>query len=153
MSQGPTNALVRWAAKVLLVDQQDRVLLFRGWDPARPEDGFWWMAPGGGVDDGETADEGARREVLEETGLVLTEIGPIVHHRTAEFSFGGRAFVAEEDYFVVRVEHFEISRAGWTELEREVMVEDRWWPIAELEATGDVVYPENIVDLCRRFGR
>lgn len=151
MSEGHQDSQIRWAAKVLLVDQLDRTLLFRGRDPARPMSGTWWFPPGGGLDDGETPEDGARREVREETGLHLAELGPIVHHRTAEFSFGGRTFLSEEDYFVVRVEHFEISREEWTDLEREVVDEHRWWPVAELETTSEVVYPENIIELCRRF--
>ena len=58
----------RRAARVLLVDAADRVLLFAGSDPLRPGDGSWWFTPGGGLDDGEDA----RTRVL--TVLELEEL-------------------------------------------------------------------------------
>ena len=77
---GPPSkrAQVRLAAKVVLVDHHDRVLLFCGGDPATSDDETWWFPPGGGLEPGETTEQAARREVLEETGLELHDVGPIV---------------------------------------------------------------------------
>lgn len=142
---------VRPAAKVILIDRADRVLLFRGGDPTAPEAGTWWFPPGGGLERGETSEQAARREVLEETGLILGDLGPIIFHRHTEFTYNGVDLVSEEDYFVVRVDAFEISTDGWTELEREVVAEHRWWPINELRTTGDVVYPDELISLIDTF--
>ena len=59
----------RLAARVLLLDEGSRILLFRGGDPAAPERGTWWFTPGGGLEPGETRHQGAARELFEETGL------------------------------------------------------------------------------------
>ena len=59
---------IRPTARVLLLDDQDRVLLFCGQDATNPSMRFWFPA-GGGIEPGETAEEAARREVLEETGF------------------------------------------------------------------------------------
>lgn len=54
----------RLAAYAVIVDDQDRVLLALWNEPEEP----LWTLPGGGVDLHETAEEGAIREVREETG-------------------------------------------------------------------------------------
>ncbi|TML29501.1 MAG: NUDIX domain-containing protein, partial [Actinobacteria bacterium] len=62
-----TEAIPRRASRVLVVDEAGRVLLFHGFDPARPEHGYWFTV-GGGLDPGESAVQGAVRELFEETG-------------------------------------------------------------------------------------
>jgi ADP-ribose pyrophosphatase YjhB (NUDIX family) len=138
---------VRLAAKVILVGPDQSVLLFRGGDPARPEDGTWWFPPGGGVEGGETLEGAARREVQEETGFVLGELGPVALRRRVEFGFRGRTIVGDEAYFVVCVDRRAISTDGWTDLEREVVEEHRWWALDDLRTTDETVYPEGLVGL------
>jgi 8-oxo-dGTP diphosphatase len=49
--------------RVLMVHERSR----------RSGGGEWWTLPGGGLQPGETAEEAVRREVFEETGLVVAE--------------------------------------------------------------------------------
>jgi 8-oxo-dGTP pyrophosphatase MutT (NUDIX family) len=59
------------AAGVLVLDHEDRVLLVGQHRYAL--DAYSWEIPEGGVPAGETALEGARRELLEETGVTATD--------------------------------------------------------------------------------
>ena len=137
----------RYAARALLIDEAGRVLLFRGGDPHRPEAGTWWFTPGGGLDAGETVEDAARREVREETGLVITDLGPVVLERRIEFDFEGVRYEQDECFFAVHVGTFELDTNEWEDAERRSIVEHRWWTRDELVATTDAVYPEGLAEL------
>ncbi len=137
----------RQAAKVIVIDADESVLLFRGGDPERPEAGTWWFPPGGGVESGESIEEAARREVLEETGLIVDDVGPVVHRRSVEFLFKGSVIRGDEHYFIVRTSRFDVSDTGWTETEHEVIEEHRWWSLGELRSTRETVYPSGLLAL------
>jgi 8-oxo-dGTP pyrophosphatase MutT (NUDIX family) len=137
---------------VLVLDPDGHVLLLRGFDPTRPDRGAWWFTPGGGVDPGETATDAARRELAEETGLRVEDLGPARFARDAEFEFERVAYRQHEDFFVVRTERFEPTRDGWTEVELRSVLGHRWWSAAELVATDETVYPEQLIAWLRALG-
>ena len=144
---------IRQAARVLLLDAQGRLLLFRGHDPARPEAGSWWFTVGGGVDAGESLREAAARELLEETGLAVSPealTGPL-HREYAEFSIAGTEYRQDNEFFAVRVDAHEVDTTGFTDLEVTFMTEHRWWTADELRSTSDTVYPECLPELLTRL--
>lgn len=143
----------RAAARVLLVDRAERLLLFRGWDPAHPERGMWWFTPGGGLDAGENPDDGACRELFEETGLQLNreDLGDPVWHRTTMFDFDGTRYRQSEVFYLVRVDGHDVITLGFSDLERRAVHEHRWWSLSDLATSVDTVYPSVLADELRRL--
>ena len=139
---------IRPTSRVLLIDEKDRVLLFRGQDPAKPEVRFWFP-PGGGIEDGESAEAAAKREVAEETGLVDFELGPHIWNRRHIFTFYGSHQDVRETWYFARVANFEIDTSGFTDVELEVMQEHKWWTQEELDKTTDFLTPRSLAPLLR----
>jgi 8-oxo-dGTP pyrophosphatase MutT (NUDIX family) len=149
-----TVPLERRAARVLLVDEDGRILLQQCCDPSAPDGGSWWNTTGGGVDEGETSEQAAVRELLEETGLRLAveHVGPVVHTRLTEFSFGGSAYRQSEDYFLVRTRSFAAAPTAHSDLEMMAVLGTRWWTREELRGTRERVYPQELVSVLERLG-
>lgn len=142
---------MRTSARVVLVDEDGRVLLLRGHDPQVP-DVYFWFTIGGGVESGESLRETAVREVREETGLGVDAAqlrGPI-WRRVAVFPYDGDLIRSEELFFALAHPAFTPQRSGFTELERRAISGHRWCTpedMRQIAAGGETVYPEDLPDL------
>lgn len=142
---------IRRAARVVVLDPDDRVLLLR-YDDA-PPNGPHWSTPGGGLESGEDHPTAALRELTEETGWVdvrlLGEIGSgevtmeyddrLVRQR--ERLYLARTDVARRPLVDVAAMHTTDRIAAW-----------RWWTLGELRTTTEVVWPAGLADLIDRAG-
>lgn len=141
----------RVCAKVLLVDEQGRTLLFSGIDRTKPDVAPWWFAVGGEVEPKEALAEAAIRETEEETGLTIDDPGPVVFTRSFTYDFEGNEYDQEESFFLVHVKAFTPTPAAWTATESATIQGSRWWSIEELRSTNDVVFPENLAEQLDRL--
>ena len=148
MSEAPRR---RVAARLVLLDDLDRILLFRGFDPADLNAGSWWFTPGGGVDPEESLEEAARRELIEETGIHEVDIGPRVWTRLARFSFEGVEFEQREWFFLARTAQRRVDTSGFLDYEHRSMTEHRWWNVDELLRTDEVVFPQDLASLLAKL--
>ena len=109
----------RPTARLLVVDPDERVLLFSSADGAG---GTWWFTPGGGVHRGETVHQAAVRELSEETGFACAEdeLGPVVATSSALWKgdHDGTLFLGAHSFFYLRVRQPVIDTDGQEEFER-----------------------------------
>jgi ADP-ribose pyrophosphatase YjhB (NUDIX family) len=142
---------IRRAGRVIVLDPEDRVLLFR-YD-APPPNGPHWATPGGGLNDGEDFLEGARRELTEETGWTdvtvdaqvgLERIFPMGYAdeivRQHERIFLGRTALPRRAIEGVERMHASDGIAAW-----------RWWALPELDTTTEVIWPPGLTGLIRKL--
>jgi ADP-ribose pyrophosphatase YjhB (NUDIX family) len=139
---------LRRAGRVIVLDPEDRVLLFRYDDG--PPNGSHWSTPGGGLNDGESYAAGALRELAEETGWTDVLLGDAVLEREFVMGYADRIVRQHERLFLARVSvvrrevadvagmHASDGIAAW-----------RWWTLAEMDATDEVIWPRELANLIR----
>src|SRR3954469_11583996 len=101
----------RPSSRLLILDPQGRVLLFRFVHKNGPLAGQdFWATPGGGLEPGEGFEAAAIRELREETGIEIADPGAQVARREFVLQLPDGEYVeADERYFVVKTNDPVIS--------------------------------------------
>ncbi len=141
---------LRVAARAIVLDRADRVLLVRF---RNPQSGVtFWATPGGALEAGETYEQAVRRELAEEAGITSFELGPWVWEREHVFEWLGALLRQHERFFVVRVNSPEV-RPGLSEelLRAEGLDGSRWWTVDEIGRSDENFAPRALASLLRAF--
>ena len=113
-----------------------------------------WLAPGGGIETGETCEDCVRREVHEETGLSVVGCEGPAWTRRHQFMLLGEQYDQHEEFYVVRTPHFEPEGRNNPALhERDLFVGFKWWSIAEMQRSEDTFVPRRMAHHFQRLLR
>ena len=123
-----------------MLDEAFCCLLFA----SRDSNGEFWYPPGGALEQNESFEDAARREVFEETGLDNIVLSHEVWHRRLPLEWGGQRYDCDERYFVSRVDRFTPDTSNFTTTEKQSIDGFRWWSLEELHATSTRLVPADL---------
>ena len=129
----------RSTSRVILLNGLDQILLLHAQDPEQHK---WWIAPGGGLAEGESFEEAAKRELFEETGSTAA-IGNCVWTRRHIYDWDGRRHDQYERFFVARTEDEVVAPRS----SDSYIIGYRWWSVSEIEHSSDVFAPRQLAEL------
>lgn len=134
-------------ARVLALDPDDRVLLLLSIDPDAPER-RWLDLPGGKSFPGESQTETAKRELREEAGIVVDEVGEHLWDREVWFYLRGRWHYRSDRVFLARVPnpHPTVEPAH-TVTELSNLIEARWMSVDDMITSGERFLPAKLPHL------
>lgn len=139
----------RDAVRVVVLDRDDRTLLFRvsDVDGVRPD---WWETPGGGLHPAEDHRRAAERELGEEVGATDVEVHDLGHVAERDSTLWGVHLHRVEATWAARVPDPDVSTAGWTASEHLDHQGWHWFTREELVALEAVTHPVEVVALYDR---
>jgi ADP-ribose pyrophosphatase YjhB (NUDIX family) len=145
----PALLPIRKVARVIVLNDFGEILLINHVDktpadPKTPDILSYWVPPGGGVEIGETFENAAIRELVEETGVVLNSVGKCILIRDAQLMYAGQLVAQQDRFFFARISgRPSLGQFGPS----EGIVAAKWWPIAEIENSTEAFFPSGIPTL------
>jgi len=140
---------IRKSSRLLVINENHQILLFQFTHTNDALAGqSHWATVGGGLEEGETFEQAACRELYEELGVVRQNVGTHVANRNFEMMLpSAEIVISDERLFIVFIKNEEVNTANWSEHEKLVISKSRWWTFEELSQTEEIVYPNNIPNI------
>lgn len=138
---------LRRSARIIVLDREGRVLMFRYDVPDRPP---FWVTAGGECEEGETFEDAARRELLEETGIGADPGREIIRLTPEYITVEGEPVQGDERFFIVHVDQARIDTSLHTEQEQRLMTQHRWFALSDFADWPEAHFPQNIVEIIRQ---
>ena len=129
----------RRASRLLVLAPAGSVLLLH-LEPHN--DDPFWVTPGGGLDEGETHEAAAARELYEEVGRRDLTIGPCLWLRHVEFTWEDRYVKQDERTYLVHAP--QTFEPVVLHPDVEPIVGGEWFDPEDLRGLTETIYPEDL---------
>ncbi|MCW5321477.1 NUDIX domain-containing protein [Verminephrobacter aporrectodeae subsp. tuberculatae] len=135
----PTRCPIRRSARIVLLNERHQILLMKIVLPNR----MLWCTLGGGVEEGESLEQAARRELFEESGIRDGNViaGPLIWEGEHVLLHKGIPTLHQEFFFLFRTVSTQLCTDNLTQEERAVVRALRWWSVAEMRETAECIVP------------
>jgi len=144
-----SDAEQRRAARLILLDEEGRVLLFRH---LRMDGSAFWAPPGGGAASDETFEQAALREAEEELGLNGFPV-KFLWEGWTDFVYIETPVRQHEYFFLLDARVSALSPEVRKKHEDEGIVEMRWWSASAIASTSEPVFPEALASEIKKLSR
>ncbi len=145
------NAPVRNSIRVLLLNDKNELLLMCADDPKTYKmggeyRGCFWFPIGGKIENSETIEEAAIREIYEETGIKQHEIefGPIVWFEELDLILSGTLTHLSQKFIVANTKNSNITLANLTPDEQKVIQNIAWFSFEKIKTWPEIIYPVSL---------
>ena len=138
----------RSAVKVLLINEKKEILLLCANDPTTrsidgEEWGIFWFLVGGKIEEGESIQKAALREIFEETGIFpdKIELKQIVWYGEGEFILSGIPTLQKETFLVAKTCEKSVALTLPTEWESRKIIGMDWFSLEKIKNCKQVIFP------------
>ena len=136
---------VRKRAGALIISEKNRLFLFKFKFTFLAGGKTLWVAPGGGVEEGESFEQGLRRELYEEMGIDVFQVGTYSFYRKMPLKYkSGEEFLSDERFYVIDVPDEDVVFDNMTSAERQLTLEGRWWSAADIRRSDEDFFIDNL---------
>ena len=139
---------IRNSVKLILLNENNKLLLMSTDDKGiRNKDekysGRFWQMIGGGVEDGETIEECAYRELFEETGLnkEKVEVSKPVWYGEVDLMMHGVLTTVKQTFILAKTKTSNVSLDNLTDEEKETCTNLKWFSLDDIKNSKDIIYP------------
>jgi 8-oxo-dGTP pyrophosphatase MutT (NUDIX family) len=143
----------RNSVKIILMNENKEILLMCADDPTTTSTdgkyhGRFWFPIGGKIEEGESVQAAALREVFEETGITSDkiELGPVVWFGEFDLVLSGKLQHLKEQFIVAQTKQRNISLDNLTDEERAVVKHVEWFSLDKIKNCSEVIFPVVLPD-------